>query len=88
MNYQIHSTTGKYPYCVVFKQKMRMQCLSFTDRATTIPEDKNEELHEELDEELDGELNDELDGSELDASNWECGNDSESLADDREYDSE
>ena len=43
-----------------------------------------EELDEELDEALDEELDEELDGSESDASNRECGNDSESLADDRE----
>ena len=68
MNHQIHSTTGESPYRVVFKQQMRMQRLSFTDRVTAIPEDEN------------------LDGSESDASNRE--NDSESLADDGEYESE
>ena len=68
MNHQIHSTTGESPYRVVFKQQMRMQRLSFTDRVTAIPEDEN------------------LDGSESDSSNRE--NDSESLADDGEYDSE
>ena len=57
---------------MVFKQKMRMQRLSFADRATAIPEDEDSEL----------------DGSESDASDRECGNDSESLADDRECDSE
>ena len=72
MNHQVHSTTGESPYRVVFKQKMRMQRLSFADRATAIPEDEDEEL----------------DGSEPDASDRECGNDSESLADGRECDSE
>ena len=94
MNHQIHSTTGESPYCVVFKQKMQMQHLSFADRAIAIPGDKNEELDkeldEELDEELDKELDEEWDGSESDATgrNREFGNDSELLADDREYDSE
>ena len=69
MNHQIHSTTGESPYRMVFKQQMRMQRLSFADRATAIPEDEDE----------DGP------GSELDASNRECESkndtDSESLAD-------
>ena len=43
MNHQIHSTTGESPYRVVFKQKMRMQRLSFADRATAIPEDEDEQ---------------------------------------------
>ena len=73
MNHQIHSTTGESPYRVVFKQKMRMQRLSFADRATAIPEDDDEELDEELD------------GSESDASDTGgCGIDFELLADDRE----
>ena len=57
---------------MVFKQKMRAQRLSFADRATAIPEDEDEELG----------------GSESDASDRGCGNDSESLADDRKFDSE
>ena len=57
----------RVPYRMVFKQQMRMQRLSFADRATAMPEDEDE------------------DGSEVDASNRECGSgdgtDSESLAD-------
>ena len=52
---------------------MRMQRLSFADRATAIPEDEDEEL----------------DGSESDASDTGgCGIGFKSLADDRECDSE
>ena len=72
---------------MVFKQKMRMQRLSFADRATAIPED----------EDLDGSESDRataisedenLDGSESNASDRGCENDSESLADDGECDSD
>ena len=40
MNHQIHETTGKSPYRVVFKQQKRVQRLSFADRVTAIPEDE------------------------------------------------
>ena len=60
---------------MVFKQ-MRMQRLSFADRATAIPEDEDEDGSE---------LGEDEDGSGLDASNRECESkndtDSESLAD-------
>ena len=59
----MHSTTSEPPYRVVFKQKMRIQRLSFADRVTAIPED----------EDLNGSK------SDASASGRECRNGSESL---------
>ena len=47
MNHQIHSTTGESPYRMVFKQQMRMQRLSFTDRVAAVLEDENDSGGEE-----------------------------------------